>query len=116
MQRCSFRSTLRRRLRQAPCGPKLLNLRGASEMTLLKHEFIDVASRPLLWIGTLVFCAFLLHAVGHLGIEEDKVDVAVYQTRADSPDTVKWFRPARSLLQEMANVEVREPVIIGTDV
>jgi hypothetical protein len=85
-------------------------------MHLLRHEFIEVASRPLLWLGTLTFGIFMIYSVGHLGIEQDKVRVAIYQTQADTIRAVSTFAQAQRLLEEMANVEVRAPDRVITDI
>src|SRR5262245_4932812 len=87
-------------------------------MKFLKHEFVEVASRLFLWTGTLAFCAFLLHAVAHLAVDDDEVRVAVYQTQSDydNPDRIGTFGPAQSLLQEMANVRVLNPKMATTDI
>jgi hypothetical protein len=85
-------------------------------MYLFRHEFMDVVSRPTVWIGALLFCIFLLYSVGHLELEEDQVVVAIYQTPADTPEMTQWFRPAYGLLREMANVQIREPVMATIDI
>src|SRR6516165_2312912 len=85
-------------------------------MYLLKHEIVEVVSRPLLWLGTFAFCIFMIHVVGHLGIEEDKVRVAIYQTPTDTPEMINTFGHAQELLQELANVEVLSPKRIVTDI
>jgi hypothetical protein len=78
-------------------------------MFLLKHEFLSVVTRPLLWIGTLAFCVFLVHLVGHLAIGEEPVTVALYQTPGDSSEMTKWLQQARGLLIQMAGVSIVPP-------
>ena len=85
-------------------------------MRLLRHEFIEIAARPLLWIGTMAFSVFVLHAVGHLGVDEDKVVLGFYQTQADTAEMVETFDTAQALMQEMANIEVLAPKLVTTDI
>ncbi len=85
-------------------------------ITFLKHELLDIATRPLLWLGTFGFAVFLLHAVAHLNIEDDKIRIAIYQTLGDTDDTVKTFKPAQGLIEETAGISVISPDEIVTDI
>jgi ABC-type multidrug transport system permease subunit len=85
-------------------------------MFLLKYEFTEIANRPILWIGTIVFSAFLLHAVAHLAVGETPVTVALYKTPADSTNIDGLLQKARALLLDMAGVTVEDPKELMTDI
>jgi hypothetical protein len=77
-------------------------------LSLIRHEFFDVAVRPLFWAGLLSFGLFLVHVVGDLSVDDEDIWVAIYQTAADDASRIDTIVGAESLIQEMSNIKVRQ--------
>ena len=85
-------------------------------LPLLKHELFTIAAQPILWLGTIVSCVFLIYSVGNLRIEGEKVRVAFYQTQADTPAMVETLSIAESYARETADVDIADPSFVKYDV
>lgn len=77
-------------------------------MKLILHEFIELATKPLVWLSAIALALFLTYAVGHLRINDDKVVIAFYDTGVSKPDVEEQMRSVQATVQELSNVEVAE--------
>lgn len=84
---------------------------------LISHEFFDVVSRPVLWIGMLAFGVFLIHVVGHMAVDDEGVRVGIYATAADDDERLATLGVAETLFHEMSGINMEgSRKVIASDV
>ena len=79
-------------------------------MRLLWYEFVEVGGRPLLWVGGILFCFFILYGVEHLDVEDRTVKVMLYRTPVDDDAAIQTIADAESMLLETADISTGKKI------